>query len=175
MTTLVKRKKRNRLAPLESRMVTPWSNSFLRPWGGSLFNSNFDNLTDLMRFDDIFKDDFFEDNSLMPALNIKEHDKDFEFELAAPGFNKKDFEVTIEDDVLHISGEKEEEKEEKEKEYARNEFNYKSFQRSMMLPTSVDLDQDVKATYKDGILKLRLLKKEEEITKEPPKKRIKVD
>ncbi|MFH4967167.1 Hsp20/alpha crystallin family protein [Gaetbulibacter sp. M240] len=172
MTTLMKRRKRNRMSPVENRLVTPWSNTFLRPWGPSLFTSNFDNL---MRFDDIFKDDFFEDDSLMPALNIKEHDKDFEFELAAPGFNKKDFNVTIEDDVLHISGEKEEEREEKEKEYARNEFNYRSFQRSMMLPPSIDLDQDVKATYKNGILKLKLIKKEEAITKEPPKKVIEVD
>lgn len=172
MTTLMKRRKRNRMTPTENRLVTPWSNTFLRPWGPSLFTSNFDNL---MRFDDIFKDDFFEDDSLMPALNIKEHDKDFEFELAAPGFNKKDFNVTIEDDVLHISGEKEEEREEKEKEYARNEFNYRSFQRSMMLPPSIDLDQDVKATYKNGILKLKLIKKEEAITKEPPKKVIEVD
>ena len=83
MTTLMKRRKRNRMTPTENRLVTPWSNTFLRPWGSSLFTSNFDNL---MRFDDIFKDDFFEDDSLMPALNIKEHDKDFEFELAAPGF-----------------------------------------------------------------------------------------
>lgn len=172
MTTLAKRSKRNRMAPTENRLVTPWTNTFLRPWGSNLFNTNFDNL---MRFDDIFKDDFFEDDSLMPALNIKEHNKDFEFELAAPGFNKKDFKVTIEDDILHISGEKEEEKEAKEDEFARNEFNYRSFQRSMMLPNSIDLDQDVKATYKDGILKLKLLKKEEAITKEPPKKVIKVD
>lgn len=172
MTTLAKRSKRNKMTPAENRLMTPWTNTFLRPWGSSLFSSNFDNL---MRFDDIFRDDFFEDDSLMPALNIKEHNKDFEFELAAPGFNKKDFNVTIEDDVLHISGKKEEEKEVKENEYARNEFNYKSFQRSMMLPTSVDLDQDVKASYKDGILKLKLLKKEEAITKEAPKKVIKVD
>lgn len=175
MTTLIKRRKRNKLSPLESRLVTPWNNSFLRPWGGRFFTSNFDNLNSLMRFDDIFNDDFLEDDSLMPAVNVKEHEKDFEIEFAAPGFNKKDFEVTIEDDILHVSGVKEVEEEEKEKEYSRKEFSYKSFKRSMMLPPSVDLDQDVKASYKNGILKVRLLKNEETITQEPPKKVIEVD
>jgi len=160
---------------MENRLLTPWSNSFFRPMSDRLFTSNFDNLTSLMRFDDIFKDDFFEDNSLMPAVNVKEHEKDFEIEFAAPGFNKKDFEVTIEEDVLHVCGEKEVEEEEKENEYSRKEFNYKSFKRSMMLPTSVDLDQDIKASYKNGILKVKLLKREEAIAQEPPKKVIEVD
>ena len=82
MTTLMKRRKRNRLSPLENRLMTPWSNNFLSPWGGRLFTSNFDNLSNLMRFDDIFNDDFFEDDSLMPAVNVKEHEKDFEIELS---------------------------------------------------------------------------------------------
>jgi HSP20 family protein len=125
-----------------------------------MFSSDFDDINSLLRFDDIFKDDFFEDDSLMPAMNIKEH--------------KKDFEVDIEDDILHISGEKEIEKDEKEADFARKEFSYKSFKRSMMLPTSINLDQDVKATYKNGVLKIKLLKKEEVIEKEHPKKVIEV-
>ena len=94
--------------------------------------------------------------------------------MAIPGFNKKDFEVSIEEDVLHVSGEKEIEKEEREDEFARKEFSYKSFKRSMMLPDSVDFDQTVKASYKDGILKVKLLKKEEVIKKGHPKKVIEV-
>lgn len=173
MATLTKRRrKRNGLLPFENQLLTPWSNNLLRPWGGRLFPSN---LNDIVRFDDIFKDDFFEDDSLMPAVNVKEHKDDFEIELAAPGFNKKDFEVTIEDDVLHVSGQKELEKEENEDEYSRQEFSYKSFKRSMMLPPSVDLNQDVKATYKNGILKVKLLKREEAILEEPAKKVIKID
>tara|TARA_R110000868_G_C10778367_1_gene755315 strand:- start:402 stop:929 length:528 start_codon:yes stop_codon:yes gene_type:complete len=174
MTTLMKAKKRNGLTPFENKLLTPWSNNFLRPWRSRLFSSNFDDLNNLLRFDDVFKDDFFEDNSLMPAMNVKEHKKDFEIELAIPGFNKKDFEVSIEEDVLHVSGEKEIEKEEREDEFARKEFSYKSFKRSMMLPDSVDFDQTVKASYKDGILKVKLLKKEEVIKKGHPKKVIEV-
>ncbi|MGC1203696.1 MAG: Hsp20/alpha crystallin family protein [Flavobacteriaceae bacterium] len=172
MTTLMKRRRRNGLSPFESQLLTPWNNSLLRPWGSRLFPSNLNNI---VRFDDDFSDDFFEDDSLMPAVNIKEHDKDFEIEFAAPGFNKKDFEVTIEEDILHVCGEKELEEEEKEDEYSRKEFSYKSFKRSMMLPPSIDLDQDVKAVYKNGILKVKLLKKEEAATKEPAKKVIEVN
>ena len=174
MTTLMKRRKRNRLAPWRNQIMTPWNNGPLTPWRDRFMSSNFDDLQNLLRFDDIFKDDFFEDDSLMPAMNVKEHKNDFEIEFAAPGFNKKDFEVSIEDDVLHVYGEKEEKEIDEEEDFSRKEFSYKSFKRSATLPTSVDLNQDLKATYKNGILKVRLLKKEEAIIKEPPKKVIEV-
>lgn len=173
MTTLVKRRrKRNGLSPFGSQLLTPWSNSLLRPWESRLFPSD---LKNMIRFDDIFSDDFFEEDSLMPAVNVKEHDQEFEIELAAPGFSKKDFEVTIEDEVLHVCGEKEIEEEEEEGDYSRKEFSYKSFKRSMMLPPSVDLEQDVQAVYKNGILKVKLLKKEVVATQEPSKKVIEVN
>ncbi|TBN04346.1 Hsp20/alpha crystallin family protein [Hyunsoonleella flava] len=175
MTTLSKRRRRNGLSPLENRLFTPWRNNLLRPWGRRLFPSDFDELNSLSRFDDIFEDDFFESDSLMPAMNVKEHEEDFEIELAAPGFNKKDFEVTIEEDVLQVCAEKEAEEEKEDNDYSRKEFSYKSFKRSMVLPTSVDLEQDVKASYKNGILKVKLLKKEDVIEKEPPKKVIEVN
>ncbi|WP_242093575.1 Hsp20/alpha crystallin family protein [Aestuariivivens sediminicola] len=174
MTTLMKRKKSRRLTPFNNRLLTPWRNNLLGPWN-SLFPSNYDDFSNLMRFDDIFKDDFFEDDSLLPAMNVKEHKDDFEIELAAPGFTKKDFEVTIEEDVLHVHGEKEIEEKEKEDDFTRQEFNYKSFQRSMVLPKTIDLEQDVKATYKNGILKVKLLKREDAKIEEPLKKVIEVD
>mgnify|MGYP003624533812 CR=1 FL=1 len=171
MTTLMKKRRRNGLSPLENQLLTPWSNSLLRPWGNRLFSPNLNNLT---RFEDVFDNDFFEENSLMPAMNVQEHKKDFEIEFAAPSFNKKDFEVFIEDDVLHVCGEKEVEDETKEDDYARKEFSYKSFEKSLTLPPSIDLDQDVKAVYKNGVLKIKLLKKEETIVKDVPKKVIEV-
>jgi HSP20 family protein len=133
---------------------------------------NNDSLKTFLSSDDFFNTDFFEEDSLMPAMNVKEHDKDFEIEFAAPGFSKKDFEVTIVDNILHVSGEKKSEVEEKEEDYTRKEFSYNSFKRSLSLPKSVNADQDIKAVYKDGILKLNLKKKEE--AKEQPKKVIEV-
>ena len=98
-------------------------------------------------------------------MNVKEHKGDYAIEFAAPGFTKKDFEVTIEDNVLHVTGEKKEEQEEKDENFMRKEFSYNSFRRSMTLPESVDLNQKVKATYKDGILNVNLLKKEGAVKK----------
>jgi HSP20 family protein len=133
---------------------------------------NNDNLKSFLSNDDFFNNDFFEEDSLMPAMNVKEHDKDFEIEFAAPGFSKKDFEVTIDDNILNVCGEKKIEEEEEEEGYTRKEFSYNSFKRSLSLPKTVNTNQDVKATYKNGILKLNLLKKEE--AKELPKKVIEV-
>lgn len=146
--SLIKYDNRNRLFP--------WTNRSLQ---------NFLN-------DDFFTNDFLDEDSLMPAMNVKENDANFEIEFAAPGFTKKDFEVTINDKMLNVSGEKSKEATQKEEGYTRKEFNYSSFKRSLKLPTSVNTDQDVKATYENGILKLNLQKKEE--VKEQPKKVIKV-
>ena len=174
MTTLIKRKRRNRLTPWDNSILTPWWNSKpLSPLSHRIFSSRFDNLPNLLRFDDVFKDDFLEEDSLMPAMNVKENKDDFEIEFAAPGFDKKDFEVSIEDNVLHVYGKKSEKEEQEDEDYSCKEFSYRSFNRSSSLPDSVDLNQEVKATYKKGILKLNLLKKEE--AKEVPIKVIEVE
>ncbi|RXP63576.1 Hsp20/alpha crystallin family protein [Lutibacter sp. HS1-25] len=95
-----------------------------------------------------------------PALNIKEKKDEFEIELAAPGFSKKDFEVTIDNGCLNISAKKEISKEEKEEDYTRKEFSYNAFERSLQLPENV-ADEKIKAKYDNGILKFSLAKKEE--------------
>ena len=123
--------------------------------------------------DDFFSDDFFIGESNLPAMNVKEHDGDFEIELAVPGFDKKDIEVSVKDNILEVCAEKKIEKEEKKEEYTRREFSYDSFRRSMQLPSSIDDSKDVKATYKSGILTLGLQKKGE--AKEKPKKVIEVN
>ncbi|WP_178988334.1 Hsp20/alpha crystallin family protein [Winogradskyella schleiferi] len=133
---------------------------------------NNDSLKSFLSSDDFFNNDFFEEDSLMPAMNVQEHEKEFEIEFAAPGFSKKDFEVTINDNMLNVCGEKKKETEEKQEDYTRKEFSYNSFRRSLQLPKTVNADQDVKATYKDGILKLNLQKKAE--AKAKPKKVIEV-
>lgn len=103
-----------------------------------------------------------------PALNIKETDKSFEVELAAPGFSKEDFDVTIHDGRLNISAECSKSKEEKEENYTRKEFSYNSFQKSLELPDSIK-EENIKATYQDGILRFDLLKKEETKALKPKK------
>ena len=70
-----------------------------KPWGNLITSDFFDN-------DDFFENRLWKKKMDEPALNVKETDEAFEVELAAPGFSKKDFEVTINDDCLNISAEK---------------------------------------------------------------------
>lgn len=116
---------------------------------------------DLWNNERLFFDDFSLRNQIMPAVNIKEHKDTFEIEVAAPGLTKKDFKVKIENDLLMISAEKTSKKEEKEEGYSRREFNYNSFNRSIALPESVNMDKKVEAHYENGILKIVLNKKDE--------------
>lgn len=116
----------------------------------------------------MFSDRFWNGRSGEPALNIKETEDHFEIELAAPGFEKKDFEITIDNGYLNIAAQKSKEEEEKEEEYTRKEFSYKAFDRSLLLPENV-LEEEIKAKYTDGILSFKLMKKEIE-KKQLPKK-----
>lgn len=142
-----------------------------RPFGRLMANDFFD-MDDF--FDnrawvrDMLPSSFWNGKTAEPALNIKETGDNFEIELAAPGFAKKDFEITIEDNCLNISAEKSRSEEEKEDNYTRREFSYNSFERSLQLPESV-IQEEIKASYKDGILSFNLAKKEE-AKKIPPKK-----
>lgn len=118
-------------------------------------------LTKSFGLNDLFEDDFFTSERKLPAMNVKEHDDDFEIEFAIPGFSKEDFEVSMENDLLYVSAEKSLEDIEDEDDYTRKEFNYSSFQRTLQLPKSVDMSKDIKANYKNGILKIQLFKNKE--------------
>ncbi len=115
--------------------------------------------------------DFDGGTLLVPKANIIENGKDFKIELAAPGLERKDFKVEIENNVLTISAEKEEEKKEEDKNIRRREYSYSSFSRSFILPEN-SLTDKIDAKYEDGILRLTLPKKEITISK--PVKEIKV-
>ena len=119
------------------------------------------NLAKAFNMDDLFEDDFFKTRNDLPAMNVKEHEDDFEIEFAVPGFSKEDFEVSIEDDLLYVSAEKSMEDMEDEDGYTRKEFSYSNFNRTFQLPKSVDINQEVKAKYKNGVLKLTLLKSDD--------------
>lgn len=114
-------------------------------------------------FDDFFTNDvsnLFEKVSTLPAVNIKEREKDYMIEIAAPGFKKDDFEIELDNNVLIVSSNKKEEKVEDKHNYTKREFNYSEFKRTFTLPETVDM-QDIKAEYKEGILELMIAKKPE--------------
>lgn len=101
-------------------------------------------------------------HSFTPQLDVRETNKEINISAELPGMDEKDVEVTVEDDVLTIQGEKKEEREAKDenKGYYRAERAYGAFQRSFVLPTSVDKEK-VKAQFKKGILEVVLPKKPE--------------
>jgi HSP20 family protein len=94
-------------------------------------------------------------NTLMPAVNVRELKDMYLIELAAPGLNKNDFNIEVENGVLMISAEHKDEKEEKDDKYTRKEFSYNKFMRSFTLPENVKADA-IKALYEDGLLKVEV-------------------
>jgi HSP20 family protein len=86
-----------------------------------------------------------------------------------PGIDAKDLDVTLSDGILTVKGEKKQEKEDKGENYHRVERSYGSFHRSFRIPEKVESEK-VDASYKDGVLKLTLLKAE---TSEPKKIEVK--
>jgi len=95
-----------------------------------------------------------------PAVNVVETEDSLKLEVAAPGFDKQDFTVNIENDFLTISAKHETKSEETKERYTRREFSVASFKRSFKLPKTVNQDA-VSAVYDKGILNLTLGKKEE--------------
>ncbi len=122
---------------------------------------------------EIFKPDWFGGleprKTTTPAVNVKDNEKEFELDLAVPGFKKEDFNIEVDDNVLTISAEVKTEDEETTGKFTRKEFAFASFKRSFNLPDTVDADH-ISADYQNGILKLSLPKKEEALPK--PKRSI---
>ena len=95
-----------------------------------------------------------------PALDISETEEAVVVKAELPGLEANDVEVTLQDNVLTIQGEKKEEKEEKSKNFHRVERSYGQFERSFQLPTTVK-DDKVEAAFKNGVLTVELPKAEE--------------
>ncbi len=115
--------------------------------------------------DDFFGKDFLPgffstESESMPAVNIIEGKNEFKVEVAAPGLDKDDFRINLEENILSITSEKETKKEEGDEKVMRKEFSYSSFKRSFILPDSIDADK-ISARHKYGILQISIPKKEE--------------
>ena len=85
---------------------------------------------------------------------------------------KKDFKINFKNNVITISSEKEDKKEEKKENYTRREFSYQSFQRSFTVPENAILSDKIAASYNNGILEVKLPKREE--VKPQPEREIKI-
>jgi HSP20 family protein len=113
-------------------------------------------------FNDDLRMNLINSNYSVPSVNSIESDDSFEIDLAVPGMKKDDFTIQLNDKVLVISSENTNSVD--SANMRLNEFNYSSFQRSFRVPETVELDK-IKANYKNGILKIKLPKKKDSITK----------
>ncbi len=113
--------------------------------------------------------DFFDDTlnlgtgsigTTLPAVNISETDNELVIEMAAPGMEKKDFKLELNDNQLQISYRKQENENNNNMNHWRREFNFFSFERTFNLPAIVD-GEKISASYTSGILRLSIPKKEE--------------
>ena len=109
-------------------------------------------------FKDVGKDHFLSlKNEFYPKVSIIETGKDYKMQVELPGMTEKDFEVSMEDGVLEISGEKKHFNEDKNSHYHIQEMQTGKFQRQFHLPKGVN-SKGIKAQFENGLLSLTLQK-----------------
>ena len=119
-------------------------------------------------FNDLFDTDYLPKvNATAPAINVKESDKAYTVELAAPGMKKEDFNVHINDEgnlVIKMEQKQENKEEDKNTRYLRREFSYSKFEQTLILPDDVK-KEDISAKVENGVLTVGLPKMVEEKVK----------
>ena len=119
-------------------------------------------------FNDLFDTDYLPKvNATAPAINVKESDKAYIVELAAPGMKKEDFNVHINDEgnlVVKMESKQEKKDEDKNTRYLRREFSYSKFEQTLILPDDVKKDA-ISAKVEHGVLTVELPKLVEEKVK----------
>jgi HSP20 family protein len=102
---------------------------------------------------------------MVPSLDIHENTKEITVEADLPGVEEKDISVTLANGILTIRGEKKQEREEKKENYHLSERSFGSFERSVMLPDTID-DNKVEARFDKGVLKVTAAKRPEAVKAE---------
>ncbi|MBR2273668.1 MAG: Hsp20/alpha crystallin family protein [Alphaproteobacteria bacterium] len=124
--------------------------------------------SDINRLFDAFMSPFdesvFNNNKVMPKLDIAELKDKYEIKAELPGIDENDINLSIEDGILKISGEKKSETENKEKGYYLKECSYGSFSRSVRLPDNI-LEDKIAAKFNKGVLTIDMPKKAETVSK----------
>ena len=119
-------------------------------------------------FNDLFNTEFMpKANATAPAINVKESDKGYTVELAAPGMKKEDFNVHINDEgnlIVKMEQKQEKKEEDKNTRYLRREFSYTKFEQTLILPDDVEKDK-ISAKVEHGVLTVELPKVEEQKVK----------
>jgi HSP20 family molecular chaperone IbpA len=96
----------------------------------------------------------------IPSVDVRETKDEYILEAELPGFSESEVDVNVDNHVLHLSSKKEEDRTEEKKDYIMRERKSYSFSRSFVLPENVNEDK-IKGEFKNGILTLKMPKKEE--------------
>ncbi len=131
-----------------SPITTPW-----------LFRRDFDDFVERFFGEEPLPTHGFFGRAFSPVVDIVETENHIMVTAEIPGMEQKDLDVNLTGDVLTIKGEKKAEHEEKGDNFHRIERSYGSFSRSISLPCEVQGDK-VEASYKSGVLSLKLPKSE---------------
>ena len=110
-----------------------------------------------------FNDSFIDrgtDSPWSPTVNISENEDGYLLTAELPGVNKEDIDIDLKDNTLTLKGEKKAEKKEEKENYIRVESSYGKFERSFYVSDDIDVSK-VDANFKDGVLRIKLVKKEE--------------
>jgi HSP20 family protein len=134
-------------------------------FGPRAFEQTFNNLVDdfLLVQPSLYRNGAANKGNFNVPANIVKSELGYELQLAAPGFEKEAFQVSLEKGLLTVSAEH---KEEAKQNFVRREFSRQSFKRSWTLDETIDAER-IEASYNNGILVLTLPKKE--VTTEPVK------
>ena len=124
-----------------------------------LMNYNRDPMVDGFEglFDDMMKGFGFNASAKVPAVDIREEDKQYVVEAEIPGYAEGDVDVNVDKHVLHIASKKQEEKK-TDKKYLVKERVESSFERAFSLPEDVD-ESKITGSFKNGVLTVILPKR----------------
>lgn len=126
----------------------------------SLVLRNFEPFNLLREFDTAFRGGSADDTVWSPRVNIVENEQGYSISAELPGVSKEDIDIDLKDNTLSISGEKKAESKEENDNFIRVESSYGKFERSFHVSDDIDVN-NVNASFKDGVLKVELRKKEE--------------
>jgi HSP20 family protein len=108
-------------------------------------------------FHDFSGGQIFRNNT--PAMNVLNLEKEIRLEVAAPGLDKNDFKIQVEQNYLVVSAESKQENTETKEKFSRKEFSYHSFKRMYELPENIN-GESIAAKYENGILTINIPKAE---------------
>ena len=108
----------------------------------------------------LFRDDFSSFTKDSVPVNVKETKDAYQLEVIAPGFERDDFKLSLDKNLLTVSGERKSETKDENEKQVRKEYTFRAFKRSFTIDEKIDVEK-IDAKYVNGVLTLNLPRKAE--------------